>query len=140
MQKAPPCFHLADDVVEGIITTLSRFRSLFVIARNSSFTYKGRCVDVTQIGRELGASFVLEDSVRKSADRVRITPQLIDASTGAHLWADRFHGARLAKNRSVKCTVTGTSANPPTTTSLEKLYWQLQRSPKPLNPSRNWMC
>lgn len=85
--------YFADGVVEEIITTLSRFRSLFVIARNSSFTYKGRSVEVRQIGRELGVSFVLEGSVRRSADRVRITAQLVDTSTGAHLWADRFDGA-----------------------------------------------
>lgn len=93
MSGDPEQEYFADGVVEEIITALSRFRSLFVIARNSSFTYKGRVVDVKQIGRELGVSFVLEGSVRKSADRVRITAQLIDASTGAHLWADRFDGA-----------------------------------------------
>lgn len=85
--------YLADGIVEEIITTLSRFRSLFVIARNSSFTYKGRSVDVKQVGRELGVRYVLEGSVRKSAQRVRITAQLIDASTHAHLRADRFDGA-----------------------------------------------
>jgi tetratricopeptide (TPR) repeat protein len=79
-------------VVEEIITALSRMRWLFVIARNSSFTYRGRAVDVKQIGRELGVRYVLEGSVRKAANRVRITGQLIDASTGAHLWADRFDG------------------------------------------------
>ena len=68
-------------------------RWLFVIARNSSFTYKGRAVDVKQVGRELGVRYVLEGSVRKAANRVRITGQLIDAATGAHLWADRFDGA-----------------------------------------------
>jgi TolB-like protein len=83
----------ADGMVEEIITTLSRFRALFVIARNSSFTYKGRSVDVKQVGRELGVRYVLEGSVRKSAQRLRITAQLIDASTHAHLWADRFDGA-----------------------------------------------
>src|SRR5262249_27431940 len=71
---------------------LSRLRWLFVIARNSSFTYKGRVVDVKQVGRELGVRYVLEGSVRKSANRVRIAGQLIDASSGAHLWADRFDG------------------------------------------------
>ena len=80
-------------MVEEIITTLSRFRSLFVIARNSSFTYKGRSVDVKEVGRQLGVRYVLEGSVRKSAHRVRIAAQLIDASTHAHLWADRFDGA-----------------------------------------------
>jgi TolB-like protein len=85
--------YFADGVVEEIITALSRFRQLFVIARNSSFTYKGRAVDVKQVGRELGVRYVLEGSVRKAANRLRITGQLIDTSTGAHLWADRFEGA-----------------------------------------------
>jgi TolB-like protein len=85
--------YFADGMVEEIITTLSRFRSLFVIARNSSFTYKGRSVDVKEVGRQLGVRYVLEGSVRKSAQRVRIAAQLIDASTHAHLWADRFDGA-----------------------------------------------
>src|SRR5205823_13757104 len=85
--------YFADGMVEEIITALSRMRWLFVIARNSSFTYKGRPVDVRQVGRELGVRYVLEGSVRKSANHVRITGQLIDASTGAHIWADRFDGA-----------------------------------------------
>ena len=84
--------YFADGMVEDIITGLSRFRSLFVIARNSSFTYKGKAVDVKQVGRELGVRYLLEGSVRKSANRVRIAGQLIDASSGAHLWADRFDG------------------------------------------------
>ncbi len=85
--------YFADGMVEEIITGLSRLRWLFVIARNSSFTYKGRSVDVKQVGRELGVRFVLEGSVRKAGNRVRITGQLIDATTGAHLWADRFDGS-----------------------------------------------
>jgi TolB-like protein/Flp pilus assembly protein TadD len=85
--------YFADGMAEEIITALSRVRWLFVIARNSSFTYKGRAVDVKQVGRELGVRFVLEGSVRKSGNRVRITGQLIDANTGAHLWADHFDGA-----------------------------------------------
>ena len=84
--------YFADGMVEDIIAALSRMRWLFVIARNSSFTYKGRSVDIKQVGRELGVRYVLEGSVRKSANRVRITGQLIDATTGAHLWADRFEG------------------------------------------------
>jgi TolB-like protein len=84
--------YFADGVVEDIITALSRIRWLFVIARNSSFTYKGRAVDVKQVGRDLGVRYVLEGSVRKAANRVRITGQLIDATTGTHLWADRFEG------------------------------------------------
>jgi adenylate cyclase len=85
--------YFADGVVEEIITALSRFHQLFVIARNSSFTYKGRAVDVKQVGRELGVRYVLEGSVRKAGNRLRITGQLIDAGTGNHLWADRFDGA-----------------------------------------------
>jgi TolB-like protein/class 3 adenylate cyclase len=84
--------HFGDGVVEDIITALSHFRWLFVIARNSSFTYKGRAVDVKQVGRELGVRYVLEGSVRKSGHRVRIIAQLIDATSGAHLSADRFDG------------------------------------------------
>jgi len=84
--------YFADGIVEDIITALSRFKSLFVIARNSSFTYKGKAVDIKQVGRELGVRYVLEGSVRKSAGRVRITGQLIDCTTGAHVWADRFDG------------------------------------------------
>jgi TolB-like protein/DNA-binding SARP family transcriptional activator len=85
--------YFADGMVEDIITALSRMRWLFVIARASSFTYKGRTVDVKQVARELGVRYVLEGSVRKAASRVRIAGQLIDGSTGAHLWADRFEGA-----------------------------------------------
>ena len=84
--------YFADGVVEDIITALSRIRWLFVIARNSSFTYKNKIVDVKQVGRELGVRYVLEGSVRKQANRMRITGQLIDAATGAHIWADRFEG------------------------------------------------
>ena len=80
-------------MVEEIITALSRMRWLFVIARNSSFAYKGRAVDVKQVGRELGVRYILEGSVRKAGSRVRITGQLIDTATGAHLWADRFDGS-----------------------------------------------
>src|SRR5262249_6434163 len=84
--------YFADGIVEEIITALSRFRNLFVIARNSSFTYKGHAVDVRQVGRELGVRYVLEGSVRKAGSRARIMAQLLDASNGAHLWADRFEG------------------------------------------------
>lgn len=92
MSGDPEQEYFADGMVEEVITALSRLRWLFVIARNSSFTYKGRAVDVKQVGHELGVRYVLEGSVRRSGDRVRITGQLIDASTGAHLWADRFDG------------------------------------------------
>jgi TolB-like protein len=92
MSGDPDQDYFAEGVVEEIITALSRTRWLFVIARNSSFTYKGRAVDVKQVGRDLGVRYVLEGGVRKMAQRVRITAQLIDASTGAHLWADHFDG------------------------------------------------
>jgi TolB-like protein/class 3 adenylate cyclase/Tfp pilus assembly protein PilF len=85
--------YFADGMVEDVITNLSRIKWLFVIARNSSFTYKGQMKDVKEIGRELGVRYVLEGSVRKAGNRVRITGQLIEASTGTHLWADRFDGA-----------------------------------------------
>src|SRR5882724_3174179 len=78
--------YFADGMVDDIITALSHFTSLFVIARNSSFTYKGRAVDIKQVGRELGVRYVLEGSVRKAAGRVRISGQLVDTATGAHLW------------------------------------------------------
>ena len=93
MSGDPEQEYFADGMVEDIITALSRFKSLFVIARNSSFTYKGKSVDIKQVGRELGVRYVLEGSVRKAANRVRITGQLIDATTGAHLWADHFDGS-----------------------------------------------
>jgi TolB-like protein len=92
MSDDPEQEYFADGMVEDIITALSRFKSLFVIARNSSFTYKGRTVDMKQIGRELGVRYVLEGSVRKAANRVRITGQLVDTTTGAHLWANRIDG------------------------------------------------
>jgi TolB-like protein len=93
MSGDPEQEYFADGMVEDIITALSRFTSLFVIARSSSFTYKGKAVDVKQVGRELGVRYVLEGSVRKAAGRVRISGQLIEASTGAHLWAEKFDAA-----------------------------------------------
>jgi adenylate cyclase len=92
MSGDPEQEYFVDGMVEEIITALSRIRWLFVIARNSTFTYKGRPVDVKEVGRELGVRYVLEGSVRKGGNRVRITGQLIDALTGSHLWADRFDG------------------------------------------------
>ena len=92
MSGDPEQEYFADGMVEDIITALSRFNQLFVIARNSSFTYKGRAVDIRQVAKELDVRFVLEGSVRKAGGRVRITGQLIDAATGAHLWADKFDG------------------------------------------------
>ena len=90
MSGDPQQEYFADGVVEDIITGLSRIKWLFVIARNSSFTYKGKAVDVKRVGQELGVRYVLEGSVRKADQRVRITPQLIEAETGVHLWAERY--------------------------------------------------
>ena len=92
MSGDPEQEYFADGMVEDIITGLSRIKSLLVIARNSSFVYKGKAVDIRQVGRELGARYVLEGSVRKGGNRLRINAQLIEAETGAHLWADRFEG------------------------------------------------
>jgi TolB-like protein len=93
MSGNPEEDYFADGMAEEIITALSRCAWLFVIARNSSFTYKGKAVDVRQVGRELGVRYVLEGSVRRAGNRLRFTGQLIDASSGAHIWADRFEGA-----------------------------------------------
>jgi adenylate cyclase len=93
MSGDPEQDYFVDGMVEEIITALSRIRWLFVIARNSSFSYKGKAVDVKQVGRELGVRYVLEGSVRKAGNRVRITGQLIDAAAATHLWADRFDGS-----------------------------------------------
>jgi adenylate cyclase len=92
MSGDPDEDYFADGMVDEITTALSRFKSLFVIARNSSFTYKGKVVDIKQVGRELGVRYLLEGSVRKAAGKVRIIGQLIDAASGMHLWADRFEG------------------------------------------------
>jgi len=92
MSGDPEQEYFADGMVEDIITALSRLKSLFVIARNSTFTYKGQAVDVKRVGRELGVRYVLEGSIRKAGNRLRITGQLIDAVSGAHLWADHFEG------------------------------------------------
>lgn len=90
MSNDPEQEFFADGLVEDILTTLAKLSGLSVIARNSSFVYKGRAVDVRQVARELGVRFVLEGSVRKSGNRIRITAQLIDATSGLHVWADRF--------------------------------------------------
>jgi adenylate cyclase len=92
MSGDPEQEYFADGMVDDIIAALSRFKLMFVIARNTSFVYKGKTVDIKRVGRELGVRYVLEGSVRKAAGKVRITGQLIDATTGAHLWADRFEG------------------------------------------------
>ena len=92
LSRDPEQGYFADGIVEDIITALSRAKWLFVIARHSSFAYRGKAMDVRQVGRELGVRYVLEGSVRKAGKRVRITGQLIDAQSGAHLWADRFEG------------------------------------------------
>jgi TolB-like protein len=93
MSSDPEQEYFADGMVEEIITALSRIRWLFVIARNSTFTYKGQPIDVNQVGRELGVRYVLEGSVRRAGGRIRITAQLIDAPDRTHLWADRFDGS-----------------------------------------------
>jgi TolB-like protein/class 3 adenylate cyclase len=93
MSGDPEQEYFADGMVEEITTAISRLPWLFVIARNSAFTYKGKSVDVKQVGRELGVRYILEGSVRKAGNRVRITGQLIDAATGNHIWADRFDGS-----------------------------------------------
>ena len=93
MSGDPEQEYFADGMVEDIVTGLSRIKWLFVIARNSSFVYKGKAADVRQVGRELGVRYVLEGGVRKAGDRLRITAQLVEAETGAHLWADKFDGA-----------------------------------------------
>jgi TolB-like protein/Tfp pilus assembly protein PilF len=90
MSGDPEQEYFADGMVEEIITALSRIRWFFIIARNSTFTYKGRAVDVKQVGRELGVRYVLEGSVRRSGDRVRVTAQLVEAETGNHVWAERY--------------------------------------------------
>ena len=92
MSGDPEQDYFADGMVEEIIAALSRFRSLFVIARNSTFTYKGKAVDVRQVSRDLGVRYVLEGSVRKAGNRLRIIAQLIDASTGNHIWSERYDG------------------------------------------------
>ncbi|TIT61447.1 MAG: adenylate cyclase, partial [Mesorhizobium sp.] len=92
MSGDPDQEYFADGLVEDIITGLSRVNSFFVIARNSSFTYKGRAVDLRQVGRELGVRYVLEGSIRRAGSRVRISGQLVDAISGHHVWADRFEG------------------------------------------------
>jgi adenylate cyclase len=93
MSGDPEQEYFADGIVEDIITALSRFKSLFVIARNSSFIYKGKAVDLRQVGHELGVRYVLEGSVRKTGNRIRVTAQLIEAASGTHLWADKFDAA-----------------------------------------------
>ena len=90
MSGDPEQEYFSDGISEDIITDLSKLSELHVIARNSSFTYKGKSVDVKQVGRDLGVHYVLEGSVRKAGNRVRVTGQLIDAASGAHIWADRF--------------------------------------------------
>jgi len=143
MSGDPEQEYFADGMAEEIITALSRIRWLFVIARNSSFTYKGQAVDVKQVGRELGVRYVLEGSVRKAAGRVRITAQLIDAANGAHLWADRFDGsledvfdlqdkvalsvAGVIEPTFAKPRLNGRGANGPTTSTRMTCIYALSR-------------
>src|SRR5205814_10316301 len=90
MSSDPEQEFLADGIAEDVITALSRYPSLFVIARNSTFTYKGRAAEIRQVGRELGVRYVLEGSLRKAANRIRVTAQLIEAETGNHVWTERY--------------------------------------------------
>ena len=108
MSGDPKQDYFADGITEQIITGLSRFRNLFVIARNSTFKYKGQAVDVRQVGRELGAKYVLEGSVHREANTARVTVQLLDARTGAHLWAETYDRVSLgsAKSFSVQDEIT----------------------------------
>ena len=99
MSGDPEQEYFADGIVEDIITALSRIHWLFVIARNSSFTYKGKAVDIKQVGRELGVRYVLEGSVRKSANRVRVTGQVIDAENGRHLLCRTGHRLQSCRSR-----------------------------------------
>jgi adenylate cyclase len=144
MSGDPEQEYFADGMVEEIITALSRIRWLFVIARNSSFTYKGRAVDVKQVGRELGVRYVLEGSVRKAGGRVRITAQLIDAMSGAHLWADRFDGSLediFELQDQVAIAVAGIIDGHPISRISELMPWtsRLRRLilPPPLNYGRH---
>ena len=142
MSGDPEQEYFADGMVEDIITALSRFKSLFVIARNSSFTYKGKAVDIKQVGRELGVRYVLEGSVRKAANRVRITGQLIDAATGAHLWADRFDGALedvFELQDQVTTSVVGAIAPRVEQAEIERAQAQADRKPRRLRllPARH---
>src|SRR3989442_56718 len=156
MSGDPEQEYFADGMVEEIITALSRIRWLFVIARNSSFTYKGRAVDVKEVGRELGVRYVLEGSVRKAGGRVRITAQLIDAISGTHLWADRFDGSledvfdlqdKVASSvagfiePTLQAAETARSAgrrptiSPPTTFTYAPMRWSFRREHKSLRRS-----
>jgi TolB-like protein len=125
MSGDPEQDYFADGVVEDIITALSRIRWLFVIARNSSFTYKGQAIDVKQVGRELGVRYVLEGAMRKAGGRVRITAQLIDATTGAHLsssrpWKRPRSAARPADRQTTSPPWTSTYARSRTWTHLRR--------------------
>jgi adenylate cyclase len=122
MSGDPEQEYFADGMVEEIITALSKVRWFFVIARNSSFTYKGRAIDVKRVGRELGVQYTLEGSVRKSGNRVRITAQLIDAATGNHIWAERYD-RELADIFAVQDEIT------------ERVWRRLNQSFTPLNTS-----
>jgi TolB-like protein len=156
MSGDPEQEYFADGTVEEIITALSSIRWLFVIARNSSLTYKGQAIDVKQVGRELGVRYVLEGSVRKAGGRVRITAQLIDALTGAHLWADRFDGSledvfelktRLRRAspasssrhyglpRSLARPTARQPTSPPTTSICARTQWSCRRQGKSLRRS-----
>jgi TolB-like protein/class 3 adenylate cyclase len=133
MSGDPEQDYFCDGMVEDIITGLSRINWLFVIARNSSFTYKGRAVDVRAVGRELGVRYVLEGSVRKAANRVRITGQLLDASSGSHLWAEQYEGTlQDVFDLQDKITESVVGAIEPSVRSAEIVY-SLRKRPENLN-------
>jgi adenylate cyclase len=137
MSGDPEQEYFADGMVEEIITALSRIRWLFVIARNSTFTYKGQAVDVKQVGRELGVRYVLEGSVRKSGQRVRITTQLVDATIGNHVWAERYD-RELADIFAVQDEITERAVGAIEPELYAAEYHRSQR--KPLESLDAWEC
>ena len=137
MSGDPEQDYFADGIVEDIITGLSRIKWLFVIARNSSFAYKGKAIDVKQVGRELGVRYVLEGSVRKSGNRVRITAQLIDAETGRHIWAERYDRALddiFAVQDELTMSVVGVIEPTLRKAEIERAQPQAARQPRRLRP------
>jgi len=134
MSGDPEQEYFADGMVEEIITALARFKSLFVIARNSSFTYKGKAVDIKQVGSELGVRYLLEGSVRKSGGRVRITGQLIEAATGAHLWADKIDGS-LDDVFELQDQVTQSVVG-----AIMPKLWQAEMATAGRKPRSTWSC
>lgn len=131
--------YFSDGITEDIITELSRFRNLFVIARNSSFAYRGRSVDVRTIARELGAEYVLEGSVRRAGQRIRVTAQLINAANGNHIWAERYD-RELADIFAVQDDVTSSIVGTLAIELDEELLKQArQKSPEDLRAYEHWL-